>query len=451
MADYFVAASGSNTAPYDTWAKAATSLQTALTAASSGSDRVIIQYNGVPSTDAELAADVAYSASADVTVISASNDGGSAFTPTPMGTGNWIGHSTANRGIQIVGGFVIAFIGVTFRVTGATTDNFVAGGTDNQVFILKNGRIDFLNTNPAASIRLCLTGSAGVNASFILEDVVIRFGEASHGIEIGGSGEFINCTIDPAGAAQDRLFESNSTENGGFIRLHGCDLSNVTGNLVGNMAGGSRRFVFYGCKLAAGVVPLAAQTINNQSAVEVELLDCASGDAHYHHAYYNALGAMVVETGIYANDGAQYDGTNRCSWKIVTTALASRQNPFQTPWMSKYNAGMSAITPSLEILRDGSTEAYTDAQVWGEWSVKATPGSTLATVYNDRVEVGGAATAQAAGVGLAGWTGESATAWSGKLAPASGITPAEIGDICARVCVGAPSTTVYVDPTIRGT
>jgi hypothetical protein len=50
MADYFVASGGTNTAPYDTWEKAATSLQTALTAATTNGDRVIIQYNGVPPT-----------------------------------------------------------------------------------------------------------------------------------------------------------------------------------------------------------------------------------------------------------------------------------------------------------------------------------------------------------------------------------------------------------------
>ena len=80
MADYFVSNSGSNTSPYDTWAKAATSLQTALTAASTNGDRVIIQYNAVPSGDAELAANVTYTIGANISIISASNNGGSSWT-----------------------------------------------------------------------------------------------------------------------------------------------------------------------------------------------------------------------------------------------------------------------------------------------------------------------------------------------------------------------------------
>lgn len=451
MATYFVAAGGSNTAPYDTWAKAATSLQTALTAASTSGDRIIIQYNGVPSTDAELAADVTYTAAADVTIISASNDGVSAFTPTAMGAANWLGHSTSNRGITIAGGFVISLVGVTLRVVGGSPDTLTLGATDNQVFVFKNGRIDLLNTSISAFFRVGASGNSGFNASCVFENCTFRFGNAAQGIEIGGSADFIDITLDAAGAAPDVLFKGVGTENGGLVRLHGCNLSTTTGTLVGNMTGGSRSFRFYACKLGAGVVPLGTQTVTNQSTVEVELLDCSSGDEHYHHAYYNALGSMVVDTGIYANDGAKYDGTNGCSWKIITSSLASRANPFVTPWMSKHHAGTSAITPRIEILRNGSATAYTDDEVWGQWSVKTTAGASLASLYSDRVAVGGTGTAQPAGVGLAGWTGEGGTAWSGKLEPLSAITPAEIGDIAARICVGEPSVTVYADPTIRGT
>ena len=449
MATYFVAAGGSNTAPYDTWAKAATSLQTALTAASTNGDRIIIQYNGVPSTDSELAADVTYTAAADVTVISASNDGGSAFTPTAMGVNNWIGHETLNRSITIAGGFVIAFVGVTIRIAGSTVDYFTANA-DNQTLILRNSRLDFVNTG-ALRIRLGNIGNAGFNYRYVLDNTTIKFGSSTQGIECGGALDFTGVTIDASGSSPSVLFIPTSSENGGIVTLHGCDFSGITGSLVGAMTGGSRSFRFYGCRLGSGVVPLDAQTVNNQSAVEVELLDCSAGDEHYHHAYYNALGSMVVDTGIYANDGAKYDGANGCSWKVITSGLASRANPFVTPWMSKHHAGTSAITPRIEILRNGSATAYTDDEVWGQWSVKATAGASLASLYSDRVAVGGTGTAQPAGVGLAGWTGESGTAWSGKLEPLSAITPAEIGDIAARICVGEPSVTVYADPTIRGT
>jgi hypothetical protein len=52
-------------------------------------------------------------------------------------------------------------------------------------------------------------------------------------------------------------------------------------------------------------------------------------------------------------------------------------------------------------------------------------------------------------LGAGDWTGENATSWFGKLHTTSTITPAEIGMLRARVCVGLASATVYVDPYIR--
>ena len=62
---------------------------------------------------------------------------------------------------------------------------------------------------------------------------------------------------------------------------------------------------------------------------------------------------------------------------------------------------------------------------------------------------GTAGTSQAAGAGLGSWTGESGTAWSGKVDSGASVTPAETGYLSGRVCVGAASITVYVDPVIR--
>jgi len=60
-----------------------------------------------------------------------------------------------------------------------------------------------------------------------------------------------------------------------------------------------------------------------------------------------------------------------------------------------------------------------------------------------------AAADQEDGVGLSGWTGEAGSAWSGKLSSPSSFTPAEIGDLMARIVVGKASATVYADPAVR--
>jgi hypothetical protein len=89
--------------------------------------------------------------------------------------------------------------------------------------------------------------------------------------------------------------------------------------------------------------------------------------------------------------------------------------------------------------------------VWGEFSYQGTSGFSLSTIVNDKMALAGTAADQTTGaLGAGDWTGENATSWFGKLNPTSAITPAEIGHLRARVCVGEPEITVYVDPQIRG-
>src|SRR5574343_580810 len=139
MATYFVASGGSNTSPYDTWAKAATSLATALTATTTAGDVVVIQYNAVPSGDAELSADTTYTFAGDIWLISASNDGGSAYTPTAMGTANWIGNSTTGRAIALSAGDKRAYVwGLTFRTSSSTPKKLLINSGNGLQIELEN-------------------------------------------------------------------------------------------------------------------------------------------------------------------------------------------------------------------------------------------------------------------------------------------------------------------------
>jgi hypothetical protein len=202
--------------------------------------------------------------------------------------------------------------------------------------------------------------------------------------------------------------------------------------------------------LGSGVVIKAAQTaVLNRGGGSVTAYSCASGDTHYDFYYGDAFGETTVSSAIYATAGAQSGGAN-VSYKVVTTANCSYYTPYVGPWIAKPHTGTTAVTPSFEILRDGSATAYQDDEVWGEWSYQGTSGSTQASFVNDRMTPLGTPANQDTGALAAGdWTGENATAWFGKLAPASTITPAEVGHIYGRVVVGEPSTTLYYDPQIR--
>lgn len=465
MTTYFVSSAGSNTAPYDTWAKAATSLQTALTAASTSGDRVIVQYNAVPAGDKELTADKTYTFAANISLIAASaDDAGTAFTPTPMGSaGDYIGNSATAWTITLTGGFVVYQYGITYRNAGTANKHMMLTGSDNSVYVFDNCYLWHGNTN--ATVMAFGANSSVANSKTVLRNTTLRFGAASQGVfAYSGALEFEGVTLSADGAIPTTLFQDAGGSTMGPVTCVGCDFSALGGssNLVGAQTIGYRRFVFTQCKLSATAGILATQTVTNASSMEVELVDCASGDQHYHYGYYNALGTLTVVTDKYVTaDGATYDGVNKCTWRVASSANATYENPFRTPWFGRYNGTVgTAITPYLEVMRAEASAptggiGVNDDEVWVEVVSKATSGSTRGTIYSDRRAIGATAAAQtASALTAADWTGEDANNWFGKLDVGS-ITPQEIGDIAVRVCVArdisnSSGVTLYVDPKVRG-
>lgn len=234
------------------------------------------------------------------------------------------------------------------------------------------------------------------------------------------------------------------------ININNVDLSGAGTNPIfsGNISG---QEILRNCKLNASYVPISSITWDDTEA-SITLYNCMGGDTHYGFEHYNFSGQTIVDVGIYANDGAEYDTTgNKYSWKITTTANCSFYAPYVSPLVILYNEGASAITPYLECMRDNSSGAvFQDDEVWSEFSYQGTTGFPLGVFVNDRLATLGSPSDQTSSSKTASdWTGETGTPGLFKIGPASSITPAEIGPLSARVCVGEPSITVYVDPQIR--
>jgi hypothetical protein len=451
VATLFVSSGGSNTSPYDTWAKAATSLQTALTAATAG-DTVVIQYNEVPSGDAALSADTTYTFPNGIWLVSASNDGGSSYTLTAMGTGNFIGHSSSNRSITFDTGSTnkakVFVYGITWRISGSVTDNFRIGNSVGNGGAIEFEDCYFWQGNTSSGCAILFTYP---NCHVTLVGCTIRSGATGQAIVSASILEMVGCTLSSAGSAPTNLFGGVSGGgNGAVIRATGCDFSHATSNLVADSTTtGGVAVYLERCKLGSGVSPMAAQTAAQSKNIELWLFDCHAGDTHMQFGYYNGLGSLTLDTGIYFTSGAA-----ALSWKVVTTSYCNSRAPFKTPFVPIYHTGTSAITPYFEILRDGSATAYKDSEVWAEFSAKDNSGFTQASIKTDRVALatfvsGGAGSDQANGAGLGSWTGEGGTAWSGKIDSGSSFTPAEVGYLQGRMNFGVASATIYMDPEIR--
>lgn len=446
MATLHVWHGGSNTSPYDTWAKAATTMATALAAATNA--------------DTILAADDhAFTANANITwtfptspglrVISTNRTSG---LPSPGATES-IG--AVNARFQALNSAYV--YGVTVN---GSTDN--SSSCDIRLHVTTaNGCVQLwdesaLNLNSAFNgMRIFL----GETPSTSGDDIAIDFrkctlksgGHANNGIEPRqGRFNFDECTFTGTTHTTQWWVKSGYLSQ---VTCHDCDFSGataVTTMVSTENVPSACTFQFIKPKLPSSVAMLSSGSGLGKGGPEVWLLDGSSGDTHGLFGYYTQQGSAVSDQSTYLTAGVAGQ-----SWKITTTSAVSRGNPFFLPWVPVYHTGTSAITPYFECLRnDGTATKYTDAEVWAVFSAKATSGSTKGTQYRDRAGLLDAGTAQADGAGTGAWTiGSSNSPASFKCDSGSSFTPAEVGDLVGRLVVAVPSLagTLHVDPVVRGT
>ena len=435
MATYYVWSGATGTNAGTSWTNAYTAFGSAVTAATSAGDFIYVHYTH----QENLGGLTTYTFGNNVNVISVNKD--SSDSPTKMGINGWIGSSSIDPSLTVAGAFKVYIYGITFR-HGSGNNGMVFASTDGCNFVFEE--CFWWLSSTASSTRFGgLSGNS--NNAISLVNCTIRFRNTGSSIVFGNARfDITGLVIDSAGSAPTTLV-SGGNEGAITISFTGCDLSFVTGTLVGSQTVAARTCVFSQCKLGANVTILATQSPANKSSGAAYVFDCSSGDTHTFFGYYDAFGSCVSDTGIYYTTGAAAQ-----SWKITTTANCSYYTPFTSPFVDFYNTGTSSITPYFECLQsDLGDGAFQNNQIWAEFFVKTTSGSTQSTEYSDRMTLLGTPANQAAGAGTGSWTGSIYDPGSFKIDSGSAVTPAESGHIRGRVVVGEPSITVYVDPQIR--
>lgn len=422
MADFYVKASGSNTAPYDTWAKAATSLATACAATANG-DRVFMDSAMVEA----VTATTAYSLGAKTVVVSTADT--TNMPPTTVDAGATIDSTATASAIQIR-----TIAGIYYGMHWKTGN---AGATQTQ---RHNGK------HYSSTFERTYAGDLSFDQ--------IR---TENCIFVNGAG--VTTKISPANSwywksVNDSFFATGGVPNpvflrgGGSLEIVGGDLSACNTEIMDDWYGSESIMTLVNCSLHASATFPNGGTVETN---ECRVFNCAAGDNHYAMSHKDYWGSTNVLTSKYVTaDGASYDGTNKACWVVAGSTRATVNHPYKSPWIEVYHDGVAAITPYLEILRDGSATPYTNAEVWVEFSYQGNTGSTKASFVNDSSGILGTPANQTnSALATTDWTGAGSPAWSGKVAPTASITPAEIGPLMARVCI-AGNFTVYVDPQIRG-
>jgi len=435
---------------FTSWATAKKLLQSALTLATTSGD-VILWHKDSAET---VAADTTLAASANISIISVNKDASDA--PTPGAT---IGAQATNYSMNFfTGAFKIYVYGVTFK-TGTNTSSTKGmniNHSDGQNLELESCEIQLY---AASTGWMTFGGTTAANNTYTkLNNCSLRFSNTAQGIQVQAAiVDIIGTTVASDGQQPAATFKAAANANNFRVMATGCDFSHGGGTSViaASTGNGLGQFQFSNCKIGTGTIFAPDTSVAGKGTTSALLLNCSTGDTHYDFYHHDAFGSTIASATIYANDGAKYDGTNGVAWNVTTTANCSFYTPYVSPWIDKYHSGTSAITPSLEGLWINATggAVIENDEVWGEFSFQGTSGSTKATINGtSRMALLGSPADQTSAKAFGDWTASPATD-SGdttfKLAPAAAVTPAEIGHLRARVVVGQPEITVYVDPTIR--
>jgi len=426
-------ANGGTSWASDSWA----TLKKATDTVTAG-DHTIIMDNA--NADVITANPTTYTIAAGVKIMSSNN--GAAYA-----TGATVSSVTAGLDINIAGTCYI--FGLSFKPGTTLGANLALASSDNSVQYFEDCTFQ-LTSNSTSNIY---TGTNSVRGNCIVRtrNCTWLFGTTGSNIALGSTLESIGDSFAPTGSVPTTLFSDGSYAN--RLDITGANLSTISGTLCYGFGTMPLQIRISNSLLHASVTPLGS--ITNLGGTEIFINDCSymngatlTGILFYHEDY---LGSTTISTAIYnSTSGLTIDGTTKVSWVVDGKTTASYSQPYQSPWIEQYNSGVAPVTPRLEVIRDGSTTAYTDEQVWAEFAFRGTPDSPKLTlnVSDRRGPLSSAANQGTSALTTSDWVGDT-TAWFGKLEPSGTITPAEVGYMRARVCV-AGDYTVHVDPQILG-
>ena len=434
---------GSNTAPYDTEAKAAPSLDTLEAIPWTNADLVKMDHTHVETAGAALS--YTFPTSPGLRLFSVDFNGSGTG---PMTAGASIAVGAANAAMTLGAGFVHGD-GITFAA--GTNNNaacdFVFGTAGTPCgHRWDNCTISVPSANTGAIIAIGGAGtSAGDDHIFEFNNCIFSNGANKSIFPQSGKIRMRNCSN--AGSNVTTIFAFTSGAGLAVdLELDSCDLSGPVSVNLFSIGGAMLGHVKLRKTKVAGAFTVVTGTFGGPGSVVFELFDTHSGDEHFHYIKRCYEGSIDISNAKYADAS---DGTNSFSLTMVSSANASFTWPLTSPTLAAFNDTLSALTVTVPVAHNavggGTGGKLLNSEMWGEFNAKTTSGFTQGT-WNiaDRVADALTAGADQDTDGTTSWTGSSIGTHD-KLVSGS-ITPAEVGTIEGVIKLAKPSVTVQVSP-----
>jgi hypothetical protein len=453
MAGYIVDDAGSGTSPFETWAKAATSLDALLAAVTiAAGDIVYVGHNHVDQKT--YSANHTFSGPTSglpCTVISVTQGTGSVG-----GGGFTFQQATADQiSTNKDGAYTITFDGswALYGIQINSGHSLTFKPDSNEGMLVKSCELKVGNTrdlifNSAGTVgmrchdcTLNLTNDSGATAGDIISFT-------------SGYIELIGLTITNG---TNRTGACLTAANSAYIAwVSGCDfsgLTNATPCEIVDTTNGSGFIYVEHCKTAATYTPLDF-TANVYPGCQTLMTDVGSGVQPAQLSYMAYQGDIEADTSITRTGGASIEGT-AVSWGgptagIETNASCGVDHPLRTPWI--YGVIEATGTYALDVFIVNDTADFDDDEVWLEVEYLDDVTSGQWTRADDAITT--RLTTPAAQTDDTGstWSGTGPSYTFKQKLSVPGLTVGTVGLFRARVCVGlasiASSRNFYIDPKV---
>jgi len=432
-------ASGANNGT--SWANAYTTLSAAITASgTTGTDFYIY------SSHVETGASLSYVfKGVAATPDRAFSTGRTNSPPTTADLAAGASFSGTAGGVSING--YVYFYGPVIAASNTAGANIGIGNSASQSgeVTIENGTLTLNYTGGTATSIQCTSAGASINNRVTWINTTAQFGNAAQGIVVlAGQFRWYNTTSAIQGATlPNALFISNTGARGGMTMLDGVDLSALSSKTIVNSMTQFTPVQLINCRLPATVTLAATPGLPGETYTDFIACDStAVNGSSFQQARYAYQGTLTADNTVY--NGAT-DGVNPISWKIVSTANANPQSPFECFEIVQWAA--AGTYAASTVVATSATGSLTNSDVWVHVEYLGNASYPLAskvtTGNSPQLPQGSSPTNLATGATWA--TGGAGTNYT--LAVPS-FTTNLAGYVRFVVKVGKPSLTVWVDPKV---
>ena len=439
VARFHVSDVGSNTAPFDTWAKAATNITNAtILAATGGTDEIWVDKDHTEGASATT--NVVFTGGTlddPIEVYSIDKDASDAYVPGALIN-------------TTVGNLVVAGHARIFGV------DWTASATGGDISVNTTGVTSLYFQDATLTADDIMKWDASGSESTMV-NCVLSIGDVSDGIRLvrdSMSVYFRNCVVTHGAAALLRFQGQNTV-----AVFEDCDLTTDSDNLIQHdSADVNNNAIFRRCSLKSGYSLFEdAPKFKSWALVEssTAATDATPLGLQEYADYFGTVKSTLVQRRDTdgADDGVQ---ANEHSWVMVANAKTREfWRPLKSPPITVWVAGGSELTFKIFV---ASTAAVQNDECWIELSGPDNTATSTTRGYRETTKMGWTTSIdgdpQATPVDLAtdevdDWVGtDTGTPQEMEIT----YTPDQAGPVTIRVCLAvAAGKTLYVDPKIEVT